>query len=228
MSLPSPCPLSPHGATVLSLTPRVPCGPMPPLPGGSTICVPTMPPRVPRVPMPSLPGGSRIYVPTMPPFTPDPPCPLCPRVPTVPPFTPDPPCPHVPARREERESWIRAKYEQRLFLAPLPAAEAPLSERLLGAVRDQDLPAVLLLLAHSTKDQLNVPMAEPERRMALHLACDTAQVVVTQLLVWVRGAGGGVWRVRGRSGVLGWPWGMWGGHRDCGVNIREVTWLWGL
>ncbi|CAM9937966.1 unnamed protein product, partial [Bubo scandiacus] len=28
--------------------------------------------------------------------------------------------------REERESWIRAKYEQRLFLAPLPAAEAPL------------------------------------------------------------------------------------------------------
>uniref|UniRef100_A0A8D2PDQ1 ArfGAP with GTPase domain, ankyrin repeat and PH domain 2 n=1 Tax=Zosterops lateralis melanops TaxID=1220523 RepID=A0A8D2PDQ1_ZOSLA len=30
--------------------------------------------------------------------------------------------------REERESWIRAKYEQRLFLAPLPAAETPLAE----------------------------------------------------------------------------------------------------
>ncbi|XP_041257172.1 arf-GAP with GTPase, ANK repeat and PH domain-containing protein 2 [Onychostruthus taczanowskii] len=86
--------------------------------------------------------------------------------------------------REERESWIRAKYEQRLFLAPLPAAEAPLAERLLGAVGQQDLPAVLLLLAHSHKEQLNVPTADAERRTALHLACDTAQVVVTQLLVW--------------------------------------------
>ncbi|NXH51625.1 AGAP3 protein, partial [Rhabdornis inornatus] len=86
--------------------------------------------------------------------------------------------------REERESWIRAKYEQRLFLAPLPAAEAPLAERLLGAVREQDLPTVLLLLAHSHKDQLNVAMADTDRRTALHLACDTAQVVVTQLLVW--------------------------------------------
>ncbi|NXU11264.1 AGAP2 protein, partial [Pardalotus punctatus] len=86
--------------------------------------------------------------------------------------------------REERESWIRAKYEQRLFLAPLPAAEAPLSERLLGAVREQDLPTVLLLLAHSHKDQLNVAMADTERRTALHLACDSAQVVITQLLVW--------------------------------------------
>ncbi|NWX28705.1 AGAP2 protein, partial [Notiomystis cincta] len=86
--------------------------------------------------------------------------------------------------REERESWIRAKYEQRLFLAPLPAAEAPLAERLLGAVREQDLPAVLLLLAHSHKDQLNVAVADTDRCTALHLACDTAQVVVTQLLVW--------------------------------------------
>ncbi|NWT92563.1 AGAP2 protein, partial [Urocynchramus pylzowi] len=57
--------------------------------------------------------------------------------------------------RWEGESWIRAKYEQRLFLAPLPAAEAPLAERLLVAVREQDLPAVLLLLAHSHKEQLN-------------------------------------------------------------------------
>ncbi|NXS12468.1 AGAP1 protein, partial [Neodrepanis coruscans] len=86
--------------------------------------------------------------------------------------------------REERESWIRAKYEQRLFLAPLPAAEAPLAERLLRAVRERDLSTVLLLLAHSHKDQLNVATEDTERHTALHLACDTAQVVVTQLLVW--------------------------------------------
>uniref|UniRef100_A0A8B9C8H9 ArfGAP with GTPase domain, ankyrin repeat and PH domain 2 n=1 Tax=Anser brachyrhynchus TaxID=132585 RepID=A0A8B9C8H9_9AVES len=108
--------------------------------------------------------------------------------------------------REERESWIRAKYEQRLFLAPLPAAEAPLGEQLLQAVQEKDLEAVLLLLAHSKKEQLGV--SDKDRRTALHLACDMALVVITQLLVWVRPgrAGGG-----GGHGVavghVGWPWG---------------------
>ncbi|NXK44573.1 AGAP3 protein, partial [Chauna torquata] len=84
--------------------------------------------------------------------------------------------------REERESWIRAKYEQRLFLAPLPAAEAPLGEQLFHAVQEKDLEMVLLLLAHSKKEQLNV--SDKDRRTALHVACDLALVVITQLLVW--------------------------------------------
>uniref|UniRef100_A0A8D0FAQ9 ArfGAP with GTPase domain, ankyrin repeat and PH domain 2 n=1 Tax=Strix occidentalis caurina TaxID=311401 RepID=A0A8D0FAQ9_STROC len=86
--------------------------------------------------------------------------------------------------REERESWIRAKYEQRLFLAPLPAAEAPLGEQLFGAVQEKDLELVLLLLAHSKKEQLNISTGDKDRRTALHVACDMALVVITQLLVW--------------------------------------------
>ncbi|XP_075345866.1 arf-GAP with GTPase, ANK repeat and PH domain-containing protein 2 isoform X1 [Mycteria americana] len=86
--------------------------------------------------------------------------------------------------REERESWIRAKYEQRLFLAPLPAAEAPLGEQLFHAVQEKDLETVLLLLAHSKKEQLNVSTGDKDRRTALHVACDMALVVITQLLVW--------------------------------------------
>ncbi|XP_068777489.1 arf-GAP with GTPase, ANK repeat and PH domain-containing protein 2 isoform X2 [Struthio camelus] len=86
--------------------------------------------------------------------------------------------------REERESWIRAKYEQRLFLAPLPAAEAPLGEQLFRAVQEKDLETVLLLLAHSKKEQLNAATGDKDRRTALHVACDLAQVVITQLLVW--------------------------------------------
>ncbi|GAB0201392.1 arf-GAP with GTPase, ANK repeat and PH domain-containing protein 2 [Grus japonensis] len=89
---------------------------------------------------------------------------------------------HLP--REERESWIRAKYEQRLFLAPLPAAEAPLGEQLFCAVQEKDLEMVLLLLAHSKKEQLNVSTGDKDRRTALHVACDMSLVVITQLLVW--------------------------------------------
>lgn len=128
--------------------------------------------------------------------------------------------------REERESWIRAKYEQRLFLAPLPATEVPLGEQLFCAVQEKDLETVLLLLAHSKKEQLNVSTGDKDRRTALHVACDMALVVITQLLVWVcRGAGGGEgdWGVveglwhgmeghRVGTGHMGRSWGSWHGR----------------
>ncbi|XP_033927486.1 arf-GAP with GTPase, ANK repeat and PH domain-containing protein 2 [Melopsittacus undulatus] len=98
------------------------------------------------------------------------------------------------ASRDERESWIRAKYEQKLFLAPLPVAMGPLPVRLLRAVRDQDLDLVLLLLAHSRKEQLNAGCHgdgdegchgdDGDGRPALHVACDMGLVVITQLLLW--------------------------------------------
>ncbi|XP_067383781.1 arf-GAP with GTPase, ANK repeat and PH domain-containing protein 2 isoform X2 [Channa argus] len=96
------------------------------------------------------------------------------------------------ATREERESWIRAKYEQRAFVAPLqPALGTQLPEdtmptRLLSAVTERDLPRLLLLLAHSTKEQINSqPAGSPSLpRSALHAACQLGDVVMTQLLVW--------------------------------------------
>lgn len=95
--------------------------------------------------------------------------------------------------REERESWIRAKYEQRAFVPPLgPASETQLPEdsvpvRLLSAVTDRDLPKLLLLLAHSTKEQINAQLAGSSSlpRTALHAACQLGDVVMTQLLIWV-------------------------------------------
>lgn len=95
------------------------------------------------------------------------------------------------ATREERESWIRAKYEQRAFVAPLqpPSGNNPPDDNmpvwLLSAVTDRDLPRLLLLLAHSTKDQINAPPAgSASTRSALHAACQLGDVVMTQLLVW--------------------------------------------
>ncbi|XP_069383571.1 arf-GAP with GTPase, ANK repeat and PH domain-containing protein 2 isoform X2 [Paralichthys olivaceus] len=96
------------------------------------------------------------------------------------------------ATREERESWIRAKYEQRAFVAPLqptsgtqPPDDGP-PVWLLSAVTERDLPRLLLLLAHSTKEWINAQPAGSTSppRTALHAACHLGDVVMTQLLVW--------------------------------------------
>ncbi|XP_028308031.1 arf-GAP with GTPase, ANK repeat and PH domain-containing protein 2 isoform X2 [Gouania willdenowi] len=93
------------------------------------------------------------------------------------------------ATREERESWIRAKYEQRAFLAPPQpcGGEDGVPARLLSAVTDRDLPRLLLLLAHSSKDQINgasSPSSSSPTGSALHAACQLGDVVMTQLLIW--------------------------------------------
>uniref|UniRef100_A0A6Q2XNI7 Small monomeric GTPase n=1 Tax=Esox lucius TaxID=8010 RepID=A0A6Q2XNI7_ESOLU len=99
------------------------------------------------------------------------------------------------ATREERESWIRAKYEQRVFVAPLSPkrgagpGDTSMPELLLSAVTERDLPGLLLLLAHSNKDQMNTALpsggtSQSHQHTALHAACQLGDVVMTQLLVW--------------------------------------------
>ncbi|CAL8335932.1 unnamed protein product [Lota lota] len=105
------------------------------------------------------------------------------------------------ASREERESWVRAKYEQRLFVAALPPpspSEGPgitLSGRLILAVLEENLPRLLLLLAHCTKEDINAPpvclaLSSCSPLLArlpaspLHAACQQADVVMTQLIIW--------------------------------------------
>ncbi|KAK7879809.1 hypothetical protein WMY93_033515 [Mugilogobius chulae] len=85
---------------------------------------------------------------------------------------------------EERERWIRAKYEQRLFLPPLPTSDLPLGHALLRAVADDDLPTVVLILAHGSRVQVNQTYSETDPRTALHLSASRGSVVLTQLLIW--------------------------------------------
>ncbi|XP_043939521.1 arf-GAP with GTPase, ANK repeat and PH domain-containing protein 2 isoform X2 [Protopterus annectens] len=86
--------------------------------------------------------------------------------------------------REERESWIRAKYEQKLFLAPLMNSDIPIGKHLFKSVTEKDIPNVLLLLAHSNKEQINMNTGDKDKRTALHVACELSNPVITQLLVW--------------------------------------------
>lgn len=87
-------------------------------------------------------------------------------------------------------------------MAPLPPpspSEGPditLAGRLLMAVMEHNLPKLLLLLAHCSKEDINAPvsLALSSRSLlalrlpgsALHAACHQGDVVMTQLLVWVR------------------------------------------
>ncbi|KPP57440.1 arf-GAP with GTPase, ANK repeat and PH domain-containing protein 1-like [Scleropages formosus] len=57
-------------------------------------------------------------------------------------------------------------------------------ETLLRATADEDLPNVVLLLAHGSRDQVNQTCGEGDGRTALHLACRKGNVVLAQLLIW--------------------------------------------
>ncbi|XP_056392356.1 arf-GAP with GTPase, ANK repeat and PH domain-containing protein 1 isoform X3 [Hyla sarda] len=92
------------------------------------------------------------------------------------------PCSESP--REEKERWIRAKYEQKLFLAALPCRDLPLGQQLLRATAEEDLRTVILLLAHGSREEVNETCGEGDRRTALHLACRKGNVVLVQLLIW--------------------------------------------
>ncbi|XP_067833577.1 arf-GAP with GTPase, ANK repeat and PH domain-containing protein 3-like isoform X2 [Heptranchias perlo] len=92
--------------------------------------------------------------------------------------------PSQDSSREEKERWIRAKYEQKLLLASLPQSDIPLGQQLLRAVVEDDLRLVALLLAHGTKEEVNETYGDGDGRTALHLSCAMANVVITQLLIW--------------------------------------------
>lgn len=100
------------------------------------------------------------------------------------PASPEHPC-HFLLSREEKERWIRAKYEQKLFLVGLPQSDVPLGQQLLRAVVEDDLRLVVVLLAHGTKEEVNETYGDGDGRTALHLSCAMANVVITQLLIWV-------------------------------------------
>ncbi|KAG7274753.1 hypothetical protein CRUP_006490, partial [Coryphaenoides rupestris] len=82
--------------------------------------------------------------------------------------------PGADSTREEKECWIRAKYDQKLFLTPAPQSDVPLGQQLLRAVVEDDLRLVALLLAHGTREEVNETYGDGDGRTALHLSCAMA------------------------------------------------------
>nr|XP_028558646.1 arf-GAP with GTPase, ANK repeat and PH domain-containing protein 1 isoform X5 [Podarcis muralis] len=92
--------------------------------------------------------------------------------------------PSPDSSREEKEHWIRAKYEQKLFLASLQCSEFSLGQYLLRATAEEDLRTVILLLAHGTREEVNETCGDGDGRSALHIASRKGNVVLVQLLIW--------------------------------------------
>jgi len=86
--------------------------------------------------------------------------------------------------REEKDQWIRAKYEQHEFVAATPYTEVPLHRQLFDAVARSSVHDTLLVLSHCTPATVNMPYSDNDTRTALHIAAAVGHLVLLQLLVW--------------------------------------------
>lgn len=88
--------------------------------------------------------------------------------------------------REEKERWIRSKYENKEFVPPLNST-MPLGQQLVDAVCSSNMKAIILALAYANTEQVNSTVSARDLRTPLHLACAMGNLAVAQLLIWVSG-----------------------------------------
>lgn len=88
------------------------------------------------------------------------------------------------SNREEKERWIRAKYESKEFL-PILSSPMPLGQQLVDAVCSSNMKAIILVLAYANAEHVNSTVSARDLRTPLHLACAMGNLAVAQLLIWV-------------------------------------------
>ncbi|XP_060079118.1 centaurin-gamma-1A-like isoform X10 [Ylistrum balloti] len=86
--------------------------------------------------------------------------------------------------REEKERWIRAKYDTKEYLPPAPYLDISLNQQLIDALVREDIRNIVLVLGHSTAEDINAPYSKDDGRTALHIAAALGNVVYVQLLLW--------------------------------------------
>jgi len=85
--------------------------------------------------------------------------------------------------REEKERWIRSKYESKEFLPPVNQGVS-VGQQLVDAVCRTDMKSIVLLLAHASAEQVNTCVSVRDLRTPLHLSCFMGNLPVAQLLIW--------------------------------------------
>lgn len=92
--------------------------------------------------------------------------------------------PGATSSREEKERWIRAKYETKDFLPP-PNNTMLLGQELIDAVCASNMKQIVSVLARANAQEVNTTVAPRDLRTPLHLACAIGNIAVAQLLIWV-------------------------------------------
>merc|ERR1712012_207399 len=85
--------------------------------------------------------------------------------------------------REEKERFIKCKYERKEWLAGLPSSGSQ-SQYLVEAICRCDMAEVSLALAHCSLEDVNSTVSSRDARSPLHLAAALGNLPITQLLIW--------------------------------------------
>lgn len=86
--------------------------------------------------------------------------------------------------REEKENWIRAKYELKEFLKA-PSTDMSIGQQLIDAVCASNIKSIIHILAIANTKQVNSTVSPRDLRTPLHLACAMGNLAISQLLIWV-------------------------------------------
>lgn len=92
--------------------------------------------------------------------------------------------PSPSSSREEKEKWIRRKYEAKEFLPLCNTINSSLTHQLVEAVVKADMKSIVLLLACSIPEEINATVSLRDLRTPLHLACAIGNLAIVQLLIW--------------------------------------------
>ncbi|OTF77663.1 centaurin-gamma-1A-like protein [Euroglyphus maynei] len=89
------------------------------------------------------------------------------------------------SRHEEKERFIRAKYERREFLAPVQDQKTSIQTQLINSVMKMDIKQMVHLLAYASLHNVNLSqILAKDKKTLLHLAASRGCLEITQLLIW--------------------------------------------
>ncbi|EDV31987.1 uncharacterized protein Dana_GF14267, isoform A [Drosophila ananassae] len=97
--------------------------------------------------------------------------------------------PNPQASREEKERWIRSKYEAKEFLTPLGSGSSghptpSPGQQLIEAVIRADIKSIVSILANCPAEVTNANVSARDVRTPLLLACAIGNLAIAQLLIW--------------------------------------------